>query len=267
MVNPFKQVTVTFNPEGGTRVVWVMDRRFADPMPHIYQLQVSRSSASTADDYQNVGTPVSNGFFAVDDERRLAGKSLDVHYRVKLTTPVGVYYSDPTSALQYLNKKDWLLARDQIRQLKKLIKKYTGCYEGMLLKRKRFGPVCPSCNDRLTDEPKNSKCPTCFGTGIIAGYFAAVPDFNLELGLEQSREKVELQAAGTSRQMVITAFAPADIMVNSRDVFVALRSGRRWHIETVATIAEMRGYPTKYQLELRLAPFSDVIYKVPLEGS
>lgn len=266
-MHPFKQVTVTFNPEGGTRVVWVMDRRFADPLPHEYQLQVSRSSAATADDYEDVGLPVSNSFYAVDDARRLAGKFLEVHYRVRVTTPNGTFYSDPASALSYLNKREWLHARDQLRQLKKLIKKYTGCYEGLLLKRKRFGPLCTRCNDRLTDEPKDSKCPVCFNTGFVAGYFAAVPDFHLELGLEQTREKVELQAAATSRPCVIQCSAPADVLVNSRDVFVAQRSGRRWFIETVTTLAEYRGYPTKYGLELRVAPFSDVIYTVPLTGS
>jgi hypothetical protein len=266
-MNPFKQVTVTFDPQGGTRVVWVMNQRFSDPMPHTYQLQVSLSSASTADDYQDVGLPVSNSFYAVDDTRRLAGKTLEIHYRVKLVTPNGTFYSEPASALSYLNKREWLHVRDQLRQLKKLIKKYTGCYEGLLLKRKRFGPSCTRCNDKLTDEPKDSKCPVCFGTGIVAGYFAAVPDFNIELGLEQSREKVELQAAATSRPLVIQGSAPADVLVNSRDVFVAHRSGRRWFIEAVSTLAEYRGYPTKYQLELRVAPFSDVIYKVPLEGS
>lgn len=266
-MNPFKQVTVTFDPEGGTRVVWVMNQRFLDPLPHTYQLQVSRSSASTADDYQDVGLPVDNSFYAVDDTRRLANKSLDVHYRVRVVTPDGTYYSDPASALSYLNRREWLHARDQIRQLKKIIRKYTGCYEGYLLKRKRFGPVCTRCNAPLTDEPTDSKCPVCFNTGIVAGYFAAVPDFHVELGLEQSREKVELQAAATSRPCVIQTFCAADVLVNSRDVFIAQRSGRRWFIETVAAVAEYRGYPTKYQLEMRVAPFSDVIYKVPLTGS
>lgn len=266
-MSPFKQVTVTFAPRGGTQVEWAMDRLFADPLPHTYQLQVSLSSAPTADDYADVGLPAANTFFAVDDERRLAGKTLEAHYRVRLTTPLGVYHSAPASALTYLNRREWLHARDQIRQLKKLIRKYTGCYEGSLLKRKRFGPKCPACLDALTDEPTDSKCPTCYGTGVAAGYFAAVPDFHVELGNEQAREKVELQAAGTSKPVVIQGSAPADVLVNSRDVFVATRSGRRWFVETVKTAAEYRGHPTKYDLELRVAPFSDVVYAVPLTGS
>lgn len=265
--HPFKQVSVTFNPEGGSRVVWVMSNRFIDPLPHTYQLQASLSSAATATDYVDVGLPVSNSFYAVDDARRLTGKTMEVHYRVKVTTPEGTFTSAPVSGLSYHNKREWLHARDQIRQLKKLIKKYTGCYEGYLLKRKRFGPLCTRCNNRLTDEPTDSKCPICFGTGTVAGYFAAIPDFHLELGLEQTREKVELQAQGTTKPLVITGFCAADVLINSRDVFISQRSGRRWFIETVKTVAEYRGYPTKYELELRVAPFSDVIYKVPLEGS
>lgn len=267
MSNPFKQLTVTFNPEGGTRVVWAMSGRFLDPLPHTYQLQVSRSAAPTADDYEDVGLPVSNSFFAVDDTRRLAGKTLEVHYRVKMTTPNGVFYSDPASALNYLNRREWLHARDQIRQLKKTIRKYTGCYEGYLLKRKRFGRPCPRCLDTNRDEPKDSLCPVCYGTGIAAGYFAAVPDFWVELGNEQTREKVEAQMLGTVKPVVVQSAAPADVLVNSRDLFVSVRSGRRWNIETVTTLAEYRGYPTKYGLEMRMLAFSATEYRVPLEGS
>lgn len=265
--NVFKDVSVMHDPQGGTRVVWAMSNRFIDPMPHVYQLQVSLSATPTADDYQDVGLPVPNTFYAVDDTRRLAGKTLETHYRVRVVTPLGTYYSDPASALHYLNRREGLHVRDQLRQLKKLIKKYTGCYEGSLLKRKRFGPLCTRCNDSLRDEPKDSKCPVCFGTGITAGYFAAVPDFHMELGLEQTVERVELQAQATAKPLVIQSFCAADILINSRDVFISARSGRRWFIERVTTVAEYRGYPTKYQLELRVAPFSDVVYKVPLEGS
>lgn len=263
----FKQVTVTFNPEGGTRVVWVLSERFRDPLPHAYQLQVGESQAPGADDFEDVGLPAQNTFFAVDDDRRRTGKAMDIAYRVRLTTPRGTYYSDPASALQYLNRREWLHVRDQIRQLKKLIRKYTGCYEGSLLKRKRFGPPCPVCLDPLTEQPQDSHCPACFGTGYVAGYFAAVPGFYVELGLEQTREKVEAQATGTVRPLVLQCSAAADVLVNSRDLFVAARSGRRWNIETVQTVAEYRGYPTKYGLEMRVLPFSDVGYKVPLEGS
>ncbi len=267
MAFPFKQVVVTFDPQGGTRVVWTLDRHFVDPMPHTYQLQVTQTSAPTADDFADVGLPMENSFYAVDDVRRLAGKTLETHYRVRVVTPRGTYYSDPASALTYLNRRDWLPVRDQLRQLKKLHRKYTGCYEGFLLKRKRFGPKCATCLDLTSEQTTNSKCPECFGTGIVAGYFAGVSDFFVELGNEQTREKVELQAAATSKPLVITGSCAADLLLNSRDVFVSVRSGRRWFIESVSTLAEHRGYPTKYGIEMRCAPFSDVIYKVPLEGS
>ncbi len=263
----FERVVVTFNVEGGTRVVWSLNRRFTDPLPHSYQLQAALTSTPTADDWEDVGSAVDNGFYAIDDERRLAGKTLEVHYRIVLTTSRGVYYSDPASALTYLNTREWLHARDQLRQLKKIIRKYTGVYEGYLLKRKRFGPPCTKCLDPLTETVTDSKCPICFGTAVLAGYYRGVEDFWVEITNEEAREHVDNQTVGTTKPMTLTGFCAADILVNSRDVFHSVRSGRRWSIETVKTLAEYRGYPTKYQLELRQLPFSDVVYTVPLAGS
>lgn len=262
--NPFARLIVTFNPEGGTKVVWVMNERFRDPLPHTYTLQVSLSSTPTADDYEDVGLPVSNAFFAVDDERRIVSKSMDVHYRVKLVTPNGTYYSPTASGLTYLNKREWLHARDQIRQTKKMIRKYTGCYEGFLLKRKRFGVACTRCLDPVSQEVRDSKCSICRGTRYVAGYFAMVP-LDMELGQEQTSERLEEQA-GMTKTLAIQAKCAADIILNTGDVFVSKRSGRRWFIEISQTV-EYRGYPTKYELTIRLLPFSDIVYSIPIEGS
>ncbi len=265
-MNPFQRLSVILAPEGGTRVYWTVSPRFIDPLPHAFQLQVAMTPAPRADEWEDVGAPTEDAFYATDFEKRLTGKSLDAHYRVVLTSPVGTYTSIPSDGLSYLNRREWLHARDHLRQLKKLIRKYTGCYEGFLLKRKRYGPLCTRCGDKNREEPTDSTCTVCYATGIVGGYHPAVPDFLVELSNESSREKVNLEppSPGTGKPIVIKGACPGDMLVQSRDVFVATRSGRRWNIETVTTLAEYRGFPTKLEIEMRMLNFAHIVYQVPV---
>jgi hypothetical protein len=263
-MQPFQRVIVDYVVEGGTRVTWFLERLFVDPLPHSFQLQFAETSTPTADDWADVGLPVSNGFFAIDDEKRLWGKSLEVHYRVVLTTPVNTYTSDPASVLSDVPYRDWLDIREQYRQYKKVLAKYKGT-AGYLLKRKRFGRPCQTCLDPLTQEGMRSNCPECFGTEITAGYYKAVPDFYVDMATQSAREMTNLQGRATVKDVVLPGLCPGDVLVNSRDVFVEKNSGRRHNIETVGTESEFRAYPICLKLELRQIPFSDVIYRVDLQ--
>jgi hypothetical protein len=43
-------------------------------------------------------------------------------------------------------------------------------------------------------------------------------------------------------------------------------NGERYYIHNVKTLAEIGGVPLIQSLELRLAPVTDIIYRVPLTG-
>src|SRR6185369_12176846 len=95
-VQPFNRLIVDYIYAGNARVVWEMQRHFIDPLPHTFQLQVGHTPDNAATDWVDVGSPVQDAFFTVDPTKRLFGKFKDLHYRVKITTPAGTYYSEPT---------------------------------------------------------------------------------------------------------------------------------------------------------------------------
>lgn len=265
MPNVFKRVTVDYAVRGGAVVQWQMERHFTDKLPHVYQLQVARTSTPTADDFEDVGTAVSNSFYAVDDEKRVYGKTMEVHYRIKLTTSRGVYYSSPASMVSGITFRDWLHVREFYRQQKKLLSKFVGV-EGYLLKLRRFGSPCPICIEPTTGEGTRARCPSCFGTEIELGYYQAVPQFFVEFTTETSKEVVDTNSRGTTRDLTVKAFTAGDILINSRDLFVEKKSDRRWNVVTVATESEFRNYPIRLSLELRQLDFKNIAYTVPLEG-
>src|SRR5690349_8798090 len=107
----FDRIWVYHLVAGGSRVEWALHPKFVDPAPHTFQLQVGRTANPDADDWVDVGLPVTDGYYAIDDTQRVHGKTLWTHYRVKLTTSIGVYYSVPQPALGVLARREWLLAR------------------------------------------------------------------------------------------------------------------------------------------------------------
>jgi hypothetical protein len=264
--NPFERATARYSVNGTTRVDWVMSRLFTDPQPHTFTLQGTHSSTQNSS-FEDIGLPVTNAFYAEDDEKRIFAQTNDFYYRVKLVTPIATYYSETVSAYKNLQFRDWRLARDVIRKETLRHKKYTSL-QGFLLKRKRYGLRCTACTDYLTEEVTNSDCTVCKGTGLIQGYFAAVPSY-MEIALHQQREEMDnAQAVGTKKDMVFqNCRMLGDPVPDSYDVFVDSGSDRRFIIHEIVSAAEMRGYPVVTTVNVRQANFSDIVYSIPMEGT
>ena len=265
LIQPFERAFAKYSVNGTSRLEWVISRLFVDPQPHTFTLQGAPSSTQN-NEFEDIGLPVNNTFFLEDDEKRIFAQSQDFYYRIKLVTPIRTYYSETISALKNLQFRDWRLARDVIRKETLRHSKYTSL-KGFLLKRKRYGERCTACTDHLTEEVTNSDCDVCKGTGLIQGYFAAVPSY-LEIALHQQREEMDnVQAVGTKKDMVFqNCRMVGDPVPDSYDVFVDSGSDRRFIIHEVVSAAEMRGYPVVTNVNVRQANFSDIIYSIPMEG-
>ena len=84
----FDRVFVSYLIAGGTLVQWTLLNTFFDPLPYEFTLQFGRTSSNESNDWEDVGMPVQNAFFAMDMEQRLYGKTNWAFYRVKLITPM-----------------------------------------------------------------------------------------------------------------------------------------------------------------------------------
>jgi hypothetical protein len=254
----FQRLLVDNTVNGGTRVQWEMQRHFSDAGPYTFQLQVGHTGLNTSDDWIDVGAPVVDTYFTFDLNKRVWGKTPDPHYRVELTTGTGTYYSEPEKVEGRLQKRDWLTAREIIR--KELLRhRVLTSPDGYLLKSRRYGPQCPSCLDQLTGEVSYTNCPDCYGTSFENGYFTPMPACFADVSLEQDRDHRQ-EDKGMDHQDVITARFIGDPSLYSYDVWVNRTSDERYYIHNVAVKGHVRGYPLIYDAELRLAPFSDIIY-------
>lgn len=265
----FKRVWVNYMIRGLSYIYWELERGFSDAGPYSFQLQGSQSGTPRADDWFNIGTPTAS-FYAIDDggsvHRRMFGKTPTLVYRILLTTPRGLYVSNIANVLGLLNKHDWLIVREILRK-EQLNHRIFSSVKGYLLKGRRFGQEC-SCRDRsvdgqFTDEVTNSSCPICYGTGFANGYYPATEYYGL-LDPETTRESRDLQQVGTNKPVVVQGRFLATLPILQGDAWVNGGSDERYYVHTVKELAVWKSVPIIYGVELRLAPFTDALYEVPL---
>lgn len=259
----FDRVVVSHLIRGGTTVQWELLNTFTDPAPLLFQLQVGRTANPDADDWVNVGLPAENQLFAVDPEQRVWGKTNWTHYRVKLTTPLGTYFSAPTGGLGTLSRRDWRLAREILRQRLVAYRFGPGAQEGYLLKRRISGQPCQACLDFQTREVRNPDCERCYGTGFECGYYFPMGCVWAEMAPKTKHLQLDGGAGrGTVDDVVVKTEMLATALLNEEDVWVNARTDDRYYVHQVQHKAEYRGIPLVADVELRPIPFTSVIYTI-----
>jgi len=261
--NIFDRVHVCYLIKGGTRVMWDLLPEFCDPHPYTFQLQVGMSGNPWADDWQNVGLPVVNSFYAIDGEQRVWGKTNWTHYRVKLMTARGTYYSEPTNGMGVLSRRDWRLAKEIVRQ-ETLRHRYASC-DGFLLKKREGGVPCYQCTDLQTDEILDPDCEVCFGTGYQGGYYYPMDGVWCDIAPKTKRKELDNQGQrGVILDIVVSGRMLMLPLIQEYDVWVGAKTDDRYYIHRIQDVAEIRCVPLVANVELRPAPFTDVIYTIPI---
>ena len=263
---PFRRVSVDHMFYGVTRVWWQLEPEFNDPGPYIFQLSVGGTGLQEADNWQDIGAPIVNGYTALDDKRHNVGTVITAHYRVTLTTPLGRYVSAPSPTTGELAEHDWTLAREIIR--KEILRHKKVAVGGYLIKAFRYGSPCPRCRDALTQESADIDCPVCFGTSFENGYHPALPLQCWDLSPPVIDENSDDNLRGTTREnAVVTARVIGFPALNYRDIWVNGLSDERWTLRAVKVAASLRGVPLVYEVQLELIPWSNIVYQLPLSES
>ncbi len=273
----FNRIQVDHLVRGSTRVSWSLFYEFNDPGPYEFILQYGETGDPLADDWLNVGLPVQDSFFAVDDIRRDFGTVRTAHYRVQLTTINAVYYSKPAAVYGLLDLHDWLLAREIVR--KELLRHKLATVPGWLFKRRRSGPLQPLSSrkdphlavlDPLTGDIIRRDGPGAeetVGTEYLGGYYLPVP-FSFDVVNPTFFDSV-VENLGNDNPDAVNGGGRALLLpsLEYRDVFAAAGSDLRYTIGKVKVAAAWRGVPLVGDpVELSLLPFSDIIYTIPING-
>jgi len=256
----FSRIEVDYSIKGESRIEWELIDTFRDPAPHTFQLQANRNWDEPGD-WVDVGLPVEDTCYAIDDTQRQFGKTLRIAYRVIMTTPCATYTSSPAEVLGRLSYQQWLQARGIIRR--ELLFPTGDQFLGYFFKRKLHGQICTNCVDPFTGGIKKTDCVECRGTGVVEGYWKAAE--NTMYGMSPETRHSKRDQRGTVNDIVAVGKFIAIPLIHSRDMWVDKDSDRRYIVHKVRNISEINQVPILAEVELRLAQLDDIVYTVPLE--
>jgi len=263
MANPFSRITVDthYNVASQNKVMvsWALNREFINPGPYTFELYRMQSSNDTAP--VKVASVVDQPFI-YDSQPKFTQSGKDIYYIVKLIDGKRAEFWSMTATTQmYWEHHDWLLAREIIRKETMLLRKKTGT-KGWLLKRKQWGDPCPVCLDQVTQQVQNARCPTCYGTGFVGGYYAPV-EFWVTMNATQRLMRLTPEQ-GVVAENVETVRTLAYPLVDPNDVWVHANTNSRYRVQSqIATLARHRGIDLLLSIMLEELPESSAAYLVP----
>lgn len=243
---------------GGTTIFW--DTSLCDAGPYVYSLYVGRDSF---EEWTLIKTVVDT-IGAIDYERRMYGVHIDIYYKVMLQTADGTYESHPVRADGGLAKRDWLIAKEVVRKEHLSNVKGLGT-KGYLLKRRGWGERCRECTDFSTGSVKNRNCYTCYGTGIIGGYYPPIVSwarfntYSRQIALEPGAGHVDNKHM-QARFVAYPYLTPMDVWVNADN-------DERFILGDVGPItvsASIRSKPLIQTIAMGLVPAGDILYAIPV---
>lgn len=261
----FDRVVVSNLIRGSTRVMWDLLDTFTDPGPLTFQLQVGSTTSNDSDDWVDVGLPVTDQYVAFDADQRVWGKDNFSHYRVVLSTALGVYTSDPVGGMGILDRRSWRMAREKVRIKQKAMQVGDLGQRGYLLKRRWTGQDCPVCLDYQTKEVRRPQCTVCYGTGKKCGYYYPVSCVWAELGPRSRRAELDGgQARGTIEDVIVPAVMLMTDLLGEDDIWVGDKTDDRYFVHKVQHLEEMKGVPLLANVEVRLIPFTHIAYSIEI---
>jgi len=268
----FKRVQILAQPLGGHLAAWELQTGFRGKGAFHFYVDFGRPGTNEWECLNTV--PIVDSCLFMDPLQRHWDHLADWYYRVRLALPEDVdpatgqcrlYASQPQQANGILNKKDWLLAREICRKEYLYQRKRVNMTAvGWLLKRKRWGTGCPQCLDYDSGEVKSVDCPVCYGTGFVGGYFPAVDFIFTLVNAPWPREFKWDETVSRKNDIARQGRAVAYPYLDTNDVYVRQDTGERFFVNQIQTAAEVGGVPVVVLAELRLAPVTHVIYKIPL---
>ena len=240
--SPFDRVLVTRLLSEGSRITWTLLPSFGDPGPLTFTLLYHNGGHKQADGWEEVGAPVVDQYYAVDVARRDWGSATRARYKVRLETAEGQYESEPVSPLGVLEKRDWLIVREAVRQRKLAYRRGRG-RKGYLFKRRITGTPCPTCKDWQTGEPTDSRCPDCYGTGFQCGYYYPQSCVWALFRVHKKRTIKLNPTKGTTAVGTREADILALDFAETGDMWVDAVSDERFIIGEIQDAVEVRGLP------------------------
>lgn len=254
--NPFTSVRILPSYSRGFSYFWDVAGDFNDEGPWEFSVQ---EGLSPDGEWKNISPAMKNVFSWREESRAPVNKSNVLFFRVCMVTPSSSYFSPVVQPYGTLPRRDFLLAREVMRQSVLHSKGMAGVrVDAYILS--TVGPKCRHCLDPITGMIRDSHCKFCFGTGRDPAYngpYEMWMDFSADTQHQQSVEKT-----GTVEKRSFQATAIGSPVLKHGDVIVDASTDKRYNVDVAAMTSEIRRVPIIQTLMLEEAPQTDKVYDI-----
>lgn len=245
-MNPFRTVEILPSYALGFGFSWEIRPDFDKPSPWTFQVE----EAETQD---GPWTPLSpalvNTYGWAESAPRVAPKDPVLYFRVRMLAGGQFYYSHVAAPYGDLGRREFLIVRDIIRQelLQQRLLAGTPC---QLWRKSVFGPRCADCTDFVTSEPTDAACRGCYGTGRVPGYHGPYPAWVTFTADHRRKHMTDNDQTGVKEPYANMGRIVGTVRVKKDDIVVDTAADRRYFVDDVQNLMEIRRYPVVQQATL-----------------
>lgn len=254
MSSPFTDFRIMPSYSRGFVYTWDIAGDFNDSGPWTFTVQEGPTQDGP---WKTISPQINNEFMWKEDSRPPVNKSSVLHFRMCLKTPSGKYFSSAIQPYGTLNRRDFLVAREIMRQAVLHSRGMAGVI-GHAYIVSTTGPKCQECLDPITGMIRDSHCKHCMGTGRDPAYHGPYEmwlDFS-----EDDKHQTAVDKTGTVEKKEFMVRAIGNPRLKQGDVIVVPSTDKRYYIGMASMSAEMRTVPILQTLALDEAPLTDKIY-------
>jgi len=262
-MHPFLSVDITPNYALGFSFYWTLSNGFSDPNPLSWTFTVERGYSPTGP-WEALSPALGNVRFwaqstdPVNPEQLRLNKDRILHYRIVLTTPVKTYYSDVRMPYGDVSRYDYLILREIMRQELLRMRLMSGvrcAYWSEAV----YGSPCPVCRHPVSGDSLREDCDACYGTGVLPGYYGP---YDVWCSFTPEKRDTEQTDNGTVQLRSLVVRMIGYPYSKHGDIIVDLESNKRYHIDGVETLMEVRRIGAIQQALANELPLSDPIYRL-----
>ena len=238
-----------------------------------YNVQVIRSESETGP-FITVSTELNAGSTSEfeDTSVNLHNKYRDYHYRIRATKIGTTDYQDYGSTDHDLVVKEGasiggavldafpdLEALEAIRRFDLTLKEYIG-RKIIVMNIRTTGTRCTNCWDELKRRRTKSDCDTCFGAGIVGGYYQPKLTFGCK---PPESMRAQVTAIFEMQPTDLVMWLSSRPRVKPKDLIIA--GDRRFRVICVQR-AEKLWALTRQTIQVREVTKDQIEYKIPISG-
>lgn len=257
----FRAVRVSWDAAEGYFVNWELLRSPSGSLS--FYVQRTRAGG----DWETVSEEITDNNVWYDPETWKYNLREDMTYRVRVLYGEGLAEdSDPVTVLGALTAPQLSTIHQMLRNHEIALRKGSGT-PGFLLRRRLWGTECSVCVDPDLDTVASPRCTTCYGTGIVGGYY---PAQNLYMQLQTQESSVEgMQPDGKLRIPPLQSMYISTLPLYQGDLWVNGFTGDRYLVKQTGTAEALFGVQTMGLCALDPVDPGDIVYLLPLaeEGS